>query len=189
METAVSVRFAEPCKRQCSPEHLPEFRTPALTLPLDGSRELRIRQAYVEHLENLTLEKDDEKEALQRTVMQRVTGVYKEAESEAIKRLASRASKLEVLARRLPSTSYLSSGFEDQLAEVVSIPTCVKGIKLTTVRRQAQTVRQPAVQTICEAETAAAVRCYQENSKNPLPCWDMVAAFEECARRARQGKR
>ena len=86
---------------------------------------MRIRQAYVEHLENLTLEKDDEKEALQRTVMQRVTGVYKEAESEAINRLASLASKLEVLARRLPSTSYLSSGFEDQLAKVVSKTTCL----------------------------------------------------------------
>ena len=59
-------------------------------------RELRIRQAYVEHLENLTLEKDDEKEALQRRVMQQVTGVYKQAESEAITRLADRASQLEV---------------------------------------------------------------------------------------------
>lgn len=37
-------------------------------------RELKMRKAYVEHLENLTLKKDDEKEELQARVLQQVTG-------------------------------------------------------------------------------------------------------------------
>ena len=58
-------------------------------------RELRIRQAYVQHFENLTM-KDDEKEVLQKKMMQQMTGVYKQAEDKAISRLAENTSKLQV---------------------------------------------------------------------------------------------
>mmetsp|Transcript_995 Transcript_995/g.1905 ORF Transcript_995/g.1905 Transcript_995/m.1905 type:complete len:219 (+) Transcript_995:35-691(+) len=58
-------------------------------------RELRLRKAYVEHLENLTLKKDDEKEALQEKILQQVTGVYKLAEDEAIERLAAHTDQVQ----------------------------------------------------------------------------------------------
>ena len=70
-------------------------------------RELRIRQAYLQHLENLTMEKADEKEALQKKALHQVTSVYKQAEHGAIARLAQGTSKLEVLGS-LPLTSCLS---------------------------------------------------------------------------------
>jgi len=59
-------------------------------------RELRLRQTYVEHLENLTLQKDDEKDALQKHVLQQVTGVYKLAEEEAVQRLSAHTKELQV---------------------------------------------------------------------------------------------
>mmetsp|Transcript_9656 Transcript_9656/g.19464 ORF Transcript_9656/g.19464 Transcript_9656/m.19464 type:complete len:216 (+) Transcript_9656:95-742(+) len=58
-------------------------------------RELRLRKAYVEHLENLTVKKDDEKEALQERILQQVTGVYRLAEDEAIERLAAHTEDLQ----------------------------------------------------------------------------------------------
>mmetsp|Transcript_5461 Transcript_5461/g.8687 ORF Transcript_5461/g.8687 Transcript_5461/m.8687 type:complete len:211 (-) Transcript_5461:216-848(-) len=58
-------------------------------------RELRLRKGYVEHLENLTLKKDDEKEALQAKLLEQVTGVYKLAEEEAINRLSAHTQDLE----------------------------------------------------------------------------------------------
>jgi hypothetical protein len=63
---------------------------------LAESRELRLRRSYLEHLENLTLQKDDEKEALRKSVMQQVTGVYKLAEDDAVQRLASHTKELQV---------------------------------------------------------------------------------------------
>ena len=59
-------------------------------------REFRLRQSYVEHLENLKLQKEDEKEALQKHVMQQVTGVYRLAEEEAVQRLAAHTKELQV---------------------------------------------------------------------------------------------
>jgi len=59
-------------------------------------RELRLRRSYLEHLENLTLQKDDEKEALRKSVMQQVTGVYKLAEDDAVQRLAAHTKELQV---------------------------------------------------------------------------------------------
>jgi hypothetical protein len=50
----------------------------------------------LEHLENLTLQKDDEKEALRKSVMQQVTGVYKLAEDDAVQRLAAHTKELQV---------------------------------------------------------------------------------------------
>mmetsp|Transcript_33855 Transcript_33855/g.80643 ORF Transcript_33855/g.80643 Transcript_33855/m.80643 type:complete len:216 (-) Transcript_33855:82-729(-) len=58
-------------------------------------RELRLRKAYVEHLENLTVKRDDEKEALQEKILQQVTGVYRLAEDEAIERLAAHTEDLQ----------------------------------------------------------------------------------------------
>jgi hypothetical protein len=49
----------------------------------------------VQHFENLTM-KDDEKEVLQKKMMQQMTGVYKQAEDKAISRLAENTSKLQV---------------------------------------------------------------------------------------------
>ena len=60
------------------------------------SRELRLRQSYVEHLENLTLQRDDAKEALQKHVLQSVTGVYRLAEEEAVQRLSAHTKDLQV---------------------------------------------------------------------------------------------
>ena len=124
-----------------SPRFDYEFRRDSLW----KQRELRIRQAYVEHLENLTLQKEDEKEALQMKVMQQVAGVYKQAEDDAIQRLS------------------------DNVADL-----------------QAKTVRPPALQPVCETETQVVLQCYKDNPKNPLPCWDFVAALDACARKARQ---
>ena len=47
-----------------------------------GSSELLLRKAYVNHLEDLTLQKDDEKDVMHKQVMQQVTGVYKLHENE-----------------------------------------------------------------------------------------------------------
>ena len=50
----------------------------------------------MEHLENLTLQKDDEKQALQKHVMQQVSGVYKLTEDEAVQRIAAHTKNLQV---------------------------------------------------------------------------------------------
>ena len=60
------------------------------------NRELKLRQAYVDHLENLTLQKLDEKEALTKHVMQQVTGVYRLTEEDAAQRLAAHNKDLQV---------------------------------------------------------------------------------------------
>jgi hypothetical protein len=72
------------------------------------SRELRLRQSYVEHLENLTLQRDDAKEALQKHVMQQVTGVYRLAEEEAVQRLSAHKKDLQV-ASSSPASRVLTS--------------------------------------------------------------------------------
>eukprot|EP00802_Teleaulax_amphioxeia_P023845 Tamp_24478.p2 GENE.Tamp_24478~~Tamp_24478.p2 ORF type:complete len:204 (+),score=58.90 Tamp_24478:291-902(+) len=118
-----------------------EFRRDAIW----KQRELRIRQAYVQHLEKLALQKDEEKEALATKMMHQVSGVYKQAQDDAISRLADNTAAL-----------------------------------------MAKTVRTPGAKSVCQAETEAALQCYKANTRNPLACWDMVAAFEACARRARQ---
>jgi len=38
----------------------------------------------------------------------------------------------------------------------------------------------------CEAEREACRQCYQENSKHPLKCAQVVRSFDDCARRARR---
>jgi hypothetical protein len=59
-------------------------------------RELRIRQAYVQHLESLTMQKDVEKEALQKRVLEQVAGAYKQAQDDAINRLTETSASLQV---------------------------------------------------------------------------------------------
>ena len=66
------------------------------TLGVRMSRELRIRQAYVQHLEKLALQKDEEKEALATKMMHQVSGVYKQAQDDAISRLADNTAALMV---------------------------------------------------------------------------------------------
>jgi len=58
-------------------------------------RELRLRTAYVEHLEALTVRLDDQKAALQEKAVAQVTGVYKLAEEDAIDRLAEHVDDLK----------------------------------------------------------------------------------------------
>ena len=50
----------------------------------------------MDHLENLTLQKLDEKEALTKHVMQQVTGVYRLTEEDAAQRLAAHNKDLQV---------------------------------------------------------------------------------------------
>mmetsp|Transcript_2591 Transcript_2591/g.6191 ORF Transcript_2591/g.6191 Transcript_2591/m.6191 type:complete len:213 (+) Transcript_2591:76-714(+) len=66
-------------------------------------RELKLRQAYVEHLEQLTVRKDDEKLALQEKAVAQITGVYKLAEEDAIERLATHVDALKARSFR-PAT-------------------------------------------------------------------------------------
>ena len=49
--------------------------------------------------------KDDEKEVLQKKMMQQMTGVYKQAEDKAISRLAENTSKLQVKCVRVDMLS------------------------------------------------------------------------------------
>ena len=49
--------------------------------------------------------KDDEKEVLQKKMMQQMTGVYKQAEDKTISRLAENTSKLQVKCVRVDMLS------------------------------------------------------------------------------------
>ena len=47
-------------------------------------------------------------------------------------------------------------------------------------------MRHPAGEAPCPTETQAVLDCCKGNPNNPIACWDMVAALDACARRARQ---
>ena len=135
-------------------------------------RELRLRQSYVEHLENLKLQKEDEKEALQKHVMQQVTGVYRLAEEEAVQRLAAHTKELQVESGAIKHTRY----HRHPCSLCPDGPR--RGCDLAGVHGncvQAKSFPRPATKAKCQLETDAAVECYKKNSADPLACWKMVA--------------
>ena len=137
------------------------------------SRELSLRKAYVEHLENLTLQKDDEKEALHKDMMQQVAGVYRLHEQVAAQRVAAHTKELQV-ALPCPARTLVDLQVHTP-ADLV-----VQG---KTMQRTSASSGHPAK---CQLESEAALQCYASNPKNLLACRKMVDALERCAELARQ---
>ena len=140
------------------------------------SRELSLRKAYVEHLENLTLQKDDEKEALHKDMMQQVAGVYRLHEEVAAQRVAAHTKELQVAL--LCSARTLVDLHVRTPADRVSVVGQGKTMQRTSAS-SGDSVK-------CQLESEAAVQCYASNPQNLLACRKMVDALERCAELARR---